>query len=548
MNTRGDGEAALLLGVLALRLGLARQDALISAYNAWSQQPGRSFAGLLVESTLVSAPSLEMLQDLADRLALLQGGTREALLSLNPEDALGPLHERALDPTLRSTIDLLGLSNLTAIDSLATVAEPHPSRDPAASSRFHSLKLHARGGLGEVFLARDESLGRDVALKEIQPRYADDADSRSRFVREARITGSLEHPGIVPIYTLGCHPGGRPFYTMRFIDGTTFKEALVAFHSEDRANPDPGARSLELRRLLGRFVDVCNTIHFAHARGVIHRDIKPANIMLGRFGEAIVVDWGLGKTMGGAGPVDPSLTQSGSPMGTPAYMSPEQATGRTAEVGPTSDVYSLGATLYSLLTGRAPFEGKDLEQILADVRRGQFPRPREIRRDASRSLEAICLKAMALKPAHRYQTAGTLADEVERWLAGEPVSAYREPMGRRLWRWGRRNRWVAAMIGAASIAIVTVFLFSSLLVAPLALCLALVGGGVGAIVGVLQGKPTHGAQKGAEFGFRVGTITILSLFVLWLAYMAYLLTSTHRATLPAGPQPSGTQSAGSGRG
>jgi serine/threonine protein kinase len=176
-------------------------------------------------------------------------------------------------------------------------------------------------------------------------------------------------------------------------------------------------------------VTVCNTIAYAHSRGVIHRDLKPANIMLGKFGETLVVDWGLAKAagkpeilefeMGSAfQPQSPSvLTQAGTIVGTPAYLSPEQAAGRLEEVGPASDVYSLGATLYTLLTGQPPFGAKDLGVVLEKVSQGDFPPPRSVKRAVSRSLQAICLKAMALKPRDRYASPLELATAVERWLA-----------------------------------------------------------------------------------------------------------------------------------
>ena len=168
----------------------------------------------------------------------------------------------------------------------------------AIPSRFRILKRHARGGLGEVSLAHDRELDREVALKEIQDRYADRPESRRRFLIEAQITGSLDHPGIVPVYSLSRDAAGRPYYAMRFIRGEGMDVAIKAFHaSKGKADSD---HSLEFRRLLQRFVEVCNTIAFAHSRQVIHRDIKPANVMLGPYGETLVVDWGLAKRLGSA--------------------------------------------------------------------------------------------------------------------------------------------------------------------------------------------------------------------------------------------------------
>ena len=158
--------------------------------------------------------------------------------------------------------------------------------------RFRVLRPHARGGLGAVFVAMDQELHREVALKQILDRHADDPDSRARFLTEAEITGGLEHPGIVPVYGLGTYDDGRPYYAMRFIKGDSLKEAIDAFHADEAMKGDPGRRSLELRRLLRRFTDVCNAIDYAHCRGVLHRDLKPGNIIVGKYGETLVVQLG----------------------------------------------------------------------------------------------------------------------------------------------------------------------------------------------------------------------------------------------------------------
>ncbi len=168
--------------------------------------------------------------------------------------------------------------------------------------RFRILRPHAKGGLGAVFVALDCELHREVALKQILEKHADDPVSRQRFVAEAEITGGLEHPGVVPVYGLGTDAGGRPYYAMRFIKGDSLKEAIARFHEDEALKTDPGRRSLELRKLLRRFTDVCNAIDYAHSRGVIHRDLKPANIIVGKHGETLVVDWGLAKAVGRADP------------------------------------------------------------------------------------------------------------------------------------------------------------------------------------------------------------------------------------------------------
>jgi len=241
---------------------------------------------------------------------------------------------------------------------------------------------------------------------------------------------------------------------MRFIRGDSLKEAIAAFHSGTSLKNDPGKRSLALRKLLRRFVDVCNAIDYAHGRGILHRDLKPGNVIVGRYGETLVVDWGLAKAMGrsevGSQSDERTLMPSsssgsaetlpGSALGTPAYMSPEQAAGDLEKLGPRSDVYSLGATLYCLLTGKAPFDGTDLGTLLREVQKGAFPPPRQVAPSIDKALEAVCLKAMATKPEDRHATARALADDIDRWAADEPTSAWTEPFSVKARRWMKRNR------------------------------------------------------------------------------------------------------------
>ena len=348
-----------------------------------------------------------------------------------------------------------------------------------------------------------------MALKEIQTLHAFQPEFRSRFMMEAEITGGLEHPGIVPVYGLGSHPDGRPYYAMRFIKGDSLQEAISRFHDPNREKLDQHERSLMLRELLIRFVDVCQAIAYAHSRGVLHRDLKPSNVMLGQYGETLVVDWGLakvytpcaegsptaasslgterkgieavknnaGKARGGKRaknalhanailerPLVPQSsgsielrTQVGEAIGTPAYMSPEQAAGRIDCLGPASDVYSLGATLYSLLTGRPSLACEDMGELLRKVQQGEIPPPRKVASDVPPALDAVCCKAMALDPDDRYASAQELAADVNRWLADEPVQAYREPWPARAQRWFGRHR-----TAATSLAAITAMAFAAL--------------------------------------------------------------------------------------
>ena len=359
----------------------------------------------------------------------------------------------------------------------------NPNLLDRSKSRFKITALLARGGIGQVMRALDTELNREVAVKEIQPRLASNEDVRERFLREAEITGRLEHPGVVPVYGLGKDDQGRPFYAMRLVRGQSFLEAIEAYHATTDSRK--GFRSLDFQKLLRRFLSVCDTVAYAHSRGVIHRDIKPQNILIGPFGETLLVDWGLAKvsptedqetssknsdsdTSHDRIPVVPEWSQSssmadwsveltqsiGSLIGTPAYMSPEQASGDASSIGPMSDVYSLGATLHSLLTGRSRFGDSDVPDTIQKIMSGGFQRPREWNRSIPLPLEAICLKAMALLPKDRYHTAIALSQDIEHYLADEPVGVARESIAGLLTRWGRRNRNLA-IGGSAALLLVT---------------------------------------------------------------------------------------------
>lgn len=342
-------------------------------------------------------------------------------------------------------------------------------RPTTVESRFVVVRHFAKGGVGEVFVAQDRDLHREVAIKTMQARYANDNVCRSRFLLEAEVTARLEHPGVVPVYALGQYADGRPYYAMRLIEGESLKEAIDRYHGRGPAQPvaTPG---LSLSRLLRRFIDVCNAIAYAHSRGIVHRDLKPNNILLGKYGETLVVDWGLAKAMTESalppttvadastlipvGIADENLTELGAALGTPQYMSPEQAAGRLDLLGPPSDVYSLGATLYSILTGKAPFGRSSSGEVLRQVQRGDFLPPRRIKSDIPPALNAICLKAMALAPNDRYVTPLALAEDIEHWLADEPITALREGWLQRAARWGRRHR-AALRIATATLVFVT---------------------------------------------------------------------------------------------
>ena len=364
----------LLFGILAVQLDFVTRDALIAGMGAWLLDKGKSLSDILCDQGHLTPERLQLLTALvAEHLRQHNDDPQRSLAALSSIPRTFQQQLAALpDAAVQQSIAMVGEAKAQPVstddaDPNRTIAQP--LSPPGPPNRYRILRLHARGGLGEVFVAEDTELGRSVALKEIQDRYADDAVSRGRFVREAEITGGLEHPGIVPVYGLGTYADGRPFYAMRFIKGDNLRDAIRRFHSGPRL---PKFDSLDFRQLLRRFVDVCNAVAYAHSRGVLHRDLKPGNIMLGKYGETLVVDWGLAKPTGRTGSGhdrsdeatlrprsggESSATVAGQAFGTPAYMSPEQAAGKLDELGPASDVYSLGATLYELLTGQVPFPG-----------------------------------------------------------------------------------------------------------------------------------------------------------------------------------------------
>jgi serine/threonine protein kinase len=458
---RPGADRNLLFGILALQMEFIQRDALIAAMNAWLLDKARPLGQVLVEQQALRPEQRQVL----DQLVAMH-------LECHDNDPEKSLAAVAVPTPLRKELHRVADGDLHA--SLAAVPSELSSTvayvpGPDDGLRYQVLRPHARGGLGEVFVALDQELHREVALKEIDAQHADDPHSRGRFVREAEITGGLEHPGVVPVYGLGRHADGRPFYAMRFIRGETLKDAVARLHQSPGHALAHG--DLEFRRLLSRFVAVCNAVAYAHSRGVIHRDRKPSNVMLGPSGETLVVDWGLAKAVGrgavedGDGPAEPTLvpvlsdtegaTRTGAALGTPAYMSPEQAAGRIDLLGPASDVYSLGATLYALLTGRAPVAGKDAGEVLARVQRGDWPAPRQVRPAVPPALDAVCRKALAREPGGRYASALDLAAEVERWLADEPVAAYAEPWAVRGRRWMRRHRpLVSTAVGVLVVALV----------------------------------------------------------------------------------------------
>lgn len=315
-------------------------------------------------------------------------------------------------------------------------------------TKYRIIDEIAHGGMGTVYRAEDTELGRQVAVKVLNSSEANH-DLAQRMVREARIIARLEHPGIAPVHDVGVLPDGRVFYAMKLVRG----ERLDEYAAKDSS----------LNDRLRKFQAICEAIAFAHAHSVIHRDLKPQNIMIGSFGEVLVLDWGVARILRGDAseadtlrllPQDESDglpraehdedTAHGTVIGTPGYMSPEQARGEIAKLDERSDVYSLGAVLYFLLTGKSP-GGEDQPDALSNPAE-VVPRPRELNAKVSKRAEAVCLKALAPAPAARYASALELATDIVALIDDDPVTAHRESVLERLIRWAGKNRFLVFLV------------------------------------------------------------------------------------------------------
>jgi tRNA A-37 threonylcarbamoyl transferase component Bud32/tetratricopeptide (TPR) repeat protein len=443
-----DGYDDLRLVLLALRAGLVDPARLAEVGLGWSPGGPTPFRQYLADRGLVDPAQLSALEAGAPTAVSTPsvrpaGGGTPSFAGPGPTPTWSP---PPFDP--------------------AADTQSYSSRGPVAAAslptgradRYEVIELYRTGGLGQVWRARDTAVGREVALKTLRPDRADGLDLRARFVREARTTGQLEHPCVVPLYDLLEGADGRPRYVMRFVAGRTLSEAVADYHAR---RADGKAGPLDLAALLDAFVAVCRAVAFAHAKGVLHRDLKGQNVVLGDYGEVFLLDWGLAKSAaeadGGGEPLpafdsaDPTQpTATGGVVGTPAYMAPEVAVGGPATKA--SDVYGLGAVLYTVLTGQPPYDGSGPWEVLERVKAGEPPPPRAVEPSVPPPLEAICRQAMARDPAARYGSADGLATDVRRWLADEPVSAYRDPWGVRATRWARRHR---TPVAAAAVFLLT---------------------------------------------------------------------------------------------
>jgi PAS domain S-box-containing protein len=398
-----ESDSNLRFAVLALARGLIDERQFISACESWVANRHGTLAELLVERGWMSEVERQALETFAE-------------------------HERATDHPTMTVARRNSLAGSFDIAGLDLGDAPLTMRE-----RITLRHLHSSGGIGEVWRAYDEVLGREVALKWLKRDQAEHLDNRARFHREAQITGQLDHPGVVPVYDYSTTDDGtRCFYTMRFLRGRTLADVIAEFH---RTRDDDGMVSGAFMQLLGHFISICNTMAFAHSRGIVHRDLKGDNVIVGKFGEVIVLDWGLAKRIGvdeevGERKEDPSwrptesgrgesgiiATMQGERLGTPAYMAPEQALGSIDEIDERTDVYGLAAILYDILTGRPPFYGDDVVAVMNAVACEQPTPPSEVVPGVPPELEHICLRGLAKQREQRWQSVTELSAAVQGWV------------------------------------------------------------------------------------------------------------------------------------
>src|SRR5438552_7014271 len=339
---------------------------------------------------------------------------------------------------LREGLDAAGEVSRAAFESV--IAEVDVPDKQWRLGNYEILDEIGRGGMGVIYRARQRHSHRIVAVKRVLNYHADSHETFIRFRREADAVASLDHPNILPIYEVSESKDGLPFFSMTFATGGSLRDAGSSLRNEPR-------------KCVQLMAKVARAIEYAHGRGILHRDLKPGNILLDGRGEPLVSDFGLAKSLD----ANNALTKSLTTFGTPGYIAPEQAEGAPADLTPAADVYSLGAILFELLTGRPPFLGSNALSVIRQASETPAPKLRLLARSLDRDLETICARCLERDPKARYQSAGDLAADLERWLKGRPIIARPVSAPARIWRWSRRNPKLVGtavaglLLGAAAI-------------------------------------------------------------------------------------------------
>ncbi len=450
---------------------------MVEAAAAWATDQDVSLGFKLVEKGVLQEKDRVLLNSLVDEAIQAHGGdAAETIKSFGGEEQLRKSLCGSTELDNMQTVPMAGSAFFARSGTIVSGVEEAPGR-------YTVVSHHAKGGMGRVLLVHDDYLGRNIALKELllddtlEGTSEHDTSMRrtssmvARFLQEARITGQLEHPAIVPVYELGRRHDGTIYYTMKLVKGKNLGQVLR------------DCRDLKQRMdLLPNFVDLCQAIAYAHSRGVIHRDVKPGNVMVGEFGETVVLDWGLAKVHDvedvNAEDIEDTLqflkldneealfkTAYGRALGTPHYMPPEQAEGRTDAIDERSDVYSLGAVLYEILTGATPYSGKNTREVLDKVIHTDPEPVLKADVDIPPELAGICTRAIQRDPRQRYQSAMELAEDVRRFITGSLVQAYRYSLREMMAYYYKRHRPIvhSGLTFAAVLACIGVYSYVSIL-------------------------------------------------------------------------------------